>query len=98
MQNDDLVPERISHLTAVNSSSWRRTAIAIFITAIITGASGYLFGARNMQAVSHTTTNTIVTSNTNYPTLSNTFALFGFYTFAHPKTTYVNHQLDDVYK
>jgi hypothetical protein len=55
-QDDELRPEQTSRATAVNSSSnWRRTAIAIVITALVTGASGYLVGIRTNQNTSQST-------------------------------------------
>lgn len=44
-------PEQTSHVTAVNSSNWRSTIIAIVITALVTGTGGYLLGARTSQNV-----------------------------------------------
>jgi hypothetical protein len=51
MQDDDSIPDQTSRVTALNSSNWRRTVIAIVITAIIAGASGYLLGAISKQVV-----------------------------------------------
>jgi hypothetical protein len=51
MQDDKSRPEQTSRVTAVNSSNWRRTVIAIVITALVAGAGGYLLGIRNKQSV-----------------------------------------------
>jgi hypothetical protein len=55
MQDDESIPEQTSSVTAVNSSNWRRTAIAIVITAFVAGTSGYLLGIRTNQNVSQST-------------------------------------------
>ena len=51
MQDNESIPEQTSRVTAVNSSNWHRTVIAIVITALVTGASGYILGVRNKQPV-----------------------------------------------
>jgi hypothetical protein len=56
MQDGESRPEQTSRVTAVNSSyNWRRTAIAIVVTATVTGASGYLLGIRTNQNIPQST-------------------------------------------
>src|SRR5207248_9518020 len=55
MQDNESRPEQTSRVTAVNSSTWRRTAIAIVITALITGTGGYLLGIKTNQNAPQTT-------------------------------------------
>jgi hypothetical protein len=55
MQDAESIPEQTSRVTAVNSSNWRRTAIAVVITALVTGTSGYLLGIRTNQNTSQST-------------------------------------------
>lgn len=54
MQDNESIPEKTSSVTAVNSSNWR-SVVAIVITALIAGTSGYLLGTRTNQNASQTT-------------------------------------------
>jgi hypothetical protein len=49
MQDAKSIPEQTNRGTAGKSSTWRRTVIAIVITALIAGTSGYLLGIRTNQ-------------------------------------------------
>lgn len=40
MQENGSIPEETGRVTEANSFNWRRTALAIVITALITGTSG----------------------------------------------------------
>lgn len=54
MQDDESRPEQTNRVT-VNFPNWRRTAVAVVITALITGTSGYLVGTKTNQNASQST-------------------------------------------
>jgi hypothetical protein len=49
MQGAESIPEQTSHVTTVNSPNWRSITIAIVITVIVAGTSGYVLGIRTNQ-------------------------------------------------
>jgi hypothetical protein len=66
MQDDESRPT--SNVTQVNSSNWRRTLIAVVITALIAGTSGYLLRAGITQSPPNISIrNPAVTGNTLRP-------------------------------
>jgi hypothetical protein len=49
MQDSESPPEKTSRGTRVSSSKWNWTIVAVVITIIFVGTSGYLLGSRNNQ-------------------------------------------------